>query len=518
MDKEDRLPDNELYYGDNLDILRRCIADESVDLIYLDPPFNSKRVYNVIFHDKTGREPASQIEAFNDTWSWGETAQDAYDDLMRSPAAPASLKETMRAFKSFLDETDLMAYLAMMAIRLVEMHRVLKPTGALYLHCDPTASHYLKIVLDHVFGKRSFRNEIIWHYRRWTASSKRFQRMHDVLLFYSHSDDHSINQIEVLPTEGQLRKHKRGWDRNTVPIDGVRKPQLIIYDQDKVDAAVNDGRLKLNEFARIVEPKTEMTIAPDVWIIDYLNSQAKERLGYPTQKPLALLERIIKASSNSGDMVLDPFCGCGTAVVAAEKLGRRWIGIDITYLAVGKIKERLAGEFPQAKYREFGIPRSIADARILFQQSPIEFQKWAVSLVGGQSRASRGGGDRGVDGVLFFRDFDHKYHKIIIEVKGGGYQPKDVRALKAVMDRDGAPLGLMIVLEEPTKGMLTESAALGKWKLPGGAADYPVLQILSIEDYFSGRLPRLPDTSVTHRSAGLQLAEREITTSINWAD
>jgi site-specific DNA-methyltransferase (adenine-specific) len=509
---------NELHYGDNLEIIQRSLLDESVDLIYLDPPFNSQRAYNIIFQDKTGREPAAQIEAFGDTWSWGEEAQNCYDELMQSIAVPSGLKETMRAFKSFLDQTDLMAYLAMMAIRLVELHRVLKKTGSLYLHCDPTASHYLKMILDQVFGTKQFLSEIAWCYSERELSKRYWNHKHDTIFFYvkDRSSGYTFNW------QSAMIDYSAGTYKKFSLIDDEGR-----YYQLRGRNIKGSPYIKKHGLPKAVESESpelvyrdyidmKKGVPPRDWFTDIpiINRAAKERLGYPTQKPVALLERLIQASSNPGDVVMDPFCGCGTAVVAAEKLGRHWIGIDITYIAVALIKKRLAEQFPDAHFTEHGIPRSAADARILFQQSPIEFQKWAVSILGGQPHQRQGGGDRGIDGLLYFQDYERAYHKVIVEVKGGGYQPKDIRALKSVIDREQSPLGILVALENPTKGMLTEASALGKWKLPGGQVAYPVLQIFTIEDYFNGIRPRLPDTSGTLKSSVRTLAAREITSKI----
>ena len=272
--------ENTLYYGDNLDILREYIEDNSIDLIYLDPPFNSNQSYNVLFAEKNGTQSPAQIKAFGDTWHWDIKAEETYREIVEN--LPKEIADLIRALRSFLGENDMMAYLVMMAIRLQELHRILKPIGSIYLHCDPTASHYLKLIMDAVFGGKNFRNEIIWHYRRWTAGSNAYQRMHDVLLFYSKRGGAILNPIYVETTAGQKKKHAKGWDRNSVLIEGKRQPQLIVYNQKKVDEAVEQGRINLSDYARIVKVNTGETIAPDVWEINYINSQAKERLGYPT--------------------------------------------------------------------------------------------------------------------------------------------------------------------------------------------------------------------------------------------
>jgi site-specific DNA-methyltransferase (adenine-specific) len=501
------MAENRLYFGDNLDILRHYIKDESVDLIYLDPPFNSNRAYNVIFEDKTGKKAAAQIQAFEDTWKWGDDTQAAYDEML-SGDYPVQLKEMLRAFREFMGPTEMMAYLTMMAIRLFELHRVLKPTGSLYLHCDPTASHYLKILLDQVFGIQQFRNEINWKRTPFAGSSKararQLPRSHDVIFFYTKGKDWTWNAPTLPYTEQYLARFKwkdsRGYYRKTL---------LKTYSDETLLRLRNEGRLiepakpgAKYSYKQYLDESPGVRQVDDVWSdVNMINPAAKERLGYPTQKPQVLLERIIQASSNEGDIVLDPFCGCGTTIAAAEKLDRRWIGIDITYLAIALIKKRIFEHFPDCKFQIIGEPKSTDDARALFKQSPFQFESWAVSFLGGQPYKSTGGGDTGIDGLLYFQDYEKKYHKVIIEVKGGKYQPRDVRALARVMEREGAPLGILIALEPPTTGMKREATTLGKWQLPGHDKEYPMLQIVTIDDLFKGKLPKLPDTSGTLKRA-----------------
>ena len=313
-------PENHLFYGDNLAVLRKEIADESVDLIYLDPPFNSNANYGILFKEPDGKSSNAQIEAFEDTWHWNDTAEDAFDQVARSGNTKAF--DLLNAMRGFLGDNDMMAYLAMMAVRLLELHRVLKPTGSLYLHCDPTASHYLKLLLDAIFGKRHFQNEIIWSYRRWPSVSHRFQRMHDCLLFYTKRETGNLfNTLTVPPSPSSLKRWKGAMQKVIFTAEGARNPTQ--------ESGVSLG-VAMN----------------DVWDIPIIAPVSKERLGYPTQKPVALLERIIAASSNEGDVVLDPFCGCGTAVHAAEKLKRQWIGIDVTHLAISLIEKRMKAPSP----------------------------------------------------------------------------------------------------------------------------------------------------------------------------
>lgn len=530
----------DLYYGDNLDILRKHVPDSSIDLIYLDPPFNSQRSYNVIFKDKLGRQPASQVDAFEDTWRWTPYTGKVFDELIHLEYASYQLKQLMLAFKKFLSTSDMMAYLIMMAIRLVELHKKLKDTGCLYLHCDSTASHYLKILLDHIFGIQNYRNDIIW--KRTLGhhlSTKSFDRMNDTILFYSKGEKYTFNsQYEELSedeiklkfpyietetkrrfTHRQLEQPQNVGSKSEIrKIQGreVTTEQGWRWSQKKIDLELaknpfkiywtSSGRPRYKLYADEYPGRKYGNLWDDLMP---MGSQDKERQGYQTQKTVALMERIIKASSNEGDTVLDPFCGCGTTIIAAEKLDRRWIGIDITYYAVGLVKDRLS-KFTNVQYTETGIPKSYEDAVQLAKTSKFQFEAWAVhALVKGQPFKSKGGGDTGIDGFLYFTDYERKHHNIIIEVKGGDYQPKDIRALKQVMDREGSPLGLIIALEEPTRGMIAEAAGMGRWKLPGGRADYPVLQIYTIKNYFDKLKPDIPDTSGTLQEVKRLIREKD---------
>ncbi len=483
------IPTNRLYFGDNLQFLRNreCFPDESVDLIYLDPPFNSAQSYNILFKEAEGTPSTAQVKAFKDTWQWDESAARALHELNDPErGAPSDLLRLMNAFGEFLRHSPMFAYLVQMAVRLVELHRILKPTGSLFLHCDPTASHYLKLVLDGIFGTKLFRNEIVWHYRRWTAASKRFQRMHDIILFYAN------------PTAGQLKKHERGWDRNTVMIGGKRQPQLIVYDNEKVQQAVKSGRIRLSDFARIVESKIPMTTAPDVWQIDHINSQAQERLGYPTQKPLELLLRIIRSASSPGSIILDPFCGCGTTIDAVESLNnehpyaapRLWIGIDITHLAIDLIKNRLATRFglTPRDYDVVGEPTTVEEARALAEENRYQFQYWALGLIGARpwGDEKKKGRDRGIDGWrTFLHGSGRVYRKCLVQVKSGKVNPSQIRDLKGTMERERAELAAFITLEPATSEMRAEAASAGFYHSEVMNMDYPKIQILTIEELLS---------------------------------
>lgn len=470
---------NNLFYGDNLEILQRYIDDESIDLIYLDPPFKSDKAYNVFFKGENGGKSRAQIKVFEDTWQWDRTAEEAFTEIIEK--ASSDVKEAIIAFRNFLGEIDMMAYLVMMTIRLIELHRILKPTGSIYLHCDPTASHYLKIIMDRIFGPKNFQNEIIWRYRRWPAKAKRFQRMHDIILFYTKSDNHTFNTLYGYETLAESTLKTFGKKKQIADFSsGHRKP----------------GRL---------EEETEGPPLSDVWEIGIIAPISKERLGYPTQKPEALLERIIKASSNKGDSVLDPFCGCGTAIVEAQKLDRRWIGIDITHLAINLIKHRLKDMFGvRIKYEVVGEPVTIKAAEELAKQDRYQFQWWALGLVGARPTETekKKGKDEGIDGALYFFDEPKKPKKIIIQVKSGNVGVKDIRELCNVVDTQKAQIGTFVTLREPTREMKKEAVKASYYSSAGWGKKYPKIQILTIEELLKGKqIEYPPRTNITFKKA-----------------
>ena len=483
---------NHLYYGDNLAVLRDSIADESVDLIYLDPPFNSNASYNVLFKGPQGNDSTAQIEAFDDTWHWNDSAEEAFGEVVRSPNAAAATM--LRAMRSFLGDNDMMAYLAMMAVRLLELHRVLKPTGSLYLHCDPTASHYLKILLDAVFGARVFRNEIVW--KRTTAHSDtkgRFSHESDVILFYTKEDQAIWNTPYGPHSEKYIGSHYRHNDEKgqhrhdniirsqsmglrpnlSYEFQGFTPPFGWRVKREKLQALADDDRLYWAKsgtpYLKRYLDEQPGEIIGNLWNdISPINSQAQERLGYPTQKPVALLERILAASSNPGDVVLDPFCGCGTTVHAAQKMDRQWIGIDVTHLAVGLIEKRLRDAFPKVEFTTHGVPQDISGARDMANRGRsdknyyFEFEKWALSLINAQpGNLSKKGADKGIDGNLYFGAKSEG--RAIVSVKAGeNIGVAMIRDLRGVIEREGADIGVFLTLTEPTKPMITEAAGAGQ--------------------------------------------------------
>ena len=451
------MSDNVLYYGDNLDVMRRYIADESIDLVYLDPPFNSNATYNVLFAEKSGGQAAAQIKAFGDTWHWDQSAEQAYWDVLQRGGRPA---EAIKAFRDLLGENDMMAYLAMMAPRLVELYRVLKTTGSIYLHCDPTASHYLKVLMDAIFGPHNFRNEIVWRRTPFSGSSKaraeQFPRSHDLLLFYAKGGGRTWNQPTLPYSEAYLRRFR--WDDD----DGrgpYRQTLLKTYSQETFDRLQADRRLiepthsgAMWSYKQYLSESSGTTQIDDVWTdINAINPVAKERLGYPTQKPVALLERIVQAGSNPGDRILDPFCGCGTTIDASQRLKRHWIGIDITYLAISLIKSRLKDSYGDTvSYDVIGEPTALPDAEELAHDDPYQFQWWALGLVDARPVDEKKGADKGIDGRLYFQDDAAGHSKqVIFSVKAGHTSVPHVRDLRGVLDREKAAIGVLISMESP---------------------------------------------------------------------
>ncbi len=523
---------NTLFYGDNLKVLRDHIRDESVDLIYLDPPFNSNRSYNVLFKDESGVSSDAQITAFDDSWHWGETAQETYEELVRS--APGDVGTMIGALRQFIGTNQMMAYLVMMAARLVELHRVLKPTGSLYLHCDPTASHYLKMILDMTFGVENFVNEIVW--KRADAKgdigqgAKHLGRVNDIILFYAKDADQHIFNPQFSPMSDEyIEKWYRHTDEtgrrykldNMLGPGGAAKgnPEYEVmgvkrfwrYSKENMEKLIKEGRVIQTKPGAVPMYKRYLDETKGVpWTTNWgdirpIHGWANEKLGYPTQKPLELLERIIALSSNLGDVVLDPFSGCGTCISAAQKLGRQWIGIDITHLAIAMHKSRLKDMYglePGKDYQVIGEPEDLQGARQLAQDDRYQFQWWALSLIearpqGGSDGGKTGkkGSDRGIDGVINFLD-DRKggVKRAIVQVKSGKVNSGVIRDLKGTIEREGAAIGILITLEPSTREMDIEASTAGKYHSEIWDRDYPRIQILSIEQLLAGAEVKLPQT------------------------
>ena len=519
---------NTLYFGDNLTVMREQIASESVDLIYLDPPFNSNRSYNVLFKDESGTDSQAQIMAFGDTWHWDRVAQTTYDDLIQNGSQ--NVGTMIDALHTGLGPNEMMAYLVMLTARLVEMHRVLKPTGSLYLHCDQTAGLYLRNVLDAVFGKTHFHDLIIWKRTSAHSDSGRYGANVDLIYFYTKGDTWTWNPVFKKHDENYLKRfrHKdedgRLWTDADLTAKGLtgggyeyeykgvsslwRVPEKTMR---KLDAEgrlhfTNKGGLRLKRYL----DNTQGTPLQRLWDdIPPINSQAAERLGYPTQKPLALLERIIKVSSNPGDVVFDPFCGCGTAIAAAQGLGRQWIGIDITYIAIALIRQRMKDMYGASlAYKVIGMPEDLDSARQLALLSDhdgrYQFQFWALSLVqakpvgaeasvGKTGKAGKKGADRGIDGVIpFVDDSTGKRKQILVQVKSGHVKSGDIRDLKGAIEREKAAMGVFITLESPTADMQHEASTAGSYRSINWQRDYARIQILSIADLLAGKNVDMP--------------------------
>jgi len=522
------MEENTLYYGDNLDILRRYIKDETVDLVYLDPPFKSNQDYNVLFKEKNGTQAASQIRAFEDTWTWSSNDEELYTDLMTKGD---KVSHCLKAFRTFLGPCDMLAYLIMMAPRLVELLRVMKPTASIYLHCDPTASHYLKLLMDSVFGAANFRNEIIWQRTSSHNDSRKWGAVHDVLLyygktskivwnpvytehdpkyvsqFYTHRDkrgiyrlDHIIRSATMGPRPNLTYEYK-GY----IPEWGWRvvREKLEALDRDERIERSSSGRPYLKRYLSEQKGTLIKSVITD---IPPVGAVAAERLGYPTQKPEALLERILRASSNEGDLVLDPFCGCGTTIAVAQKTNRRWTGIDITHLAITLMKKRLFDTFGEtASFRVIGEPVSVPDAKALAESDPYQFQYWALGLVNARPVEQKKGADKGIDGKIVFQGEEiGTFEQVIISVKAGHLTPNHVRDLRGVIDREKAAIGVLISMEDPTKPMSTEAATAGFFESKTWGKRYAKIQLLTIAELLAGKkidMPPIKQVGATFKKA-----------------
>lgn len=534
---------NKLYFGDNLSILRDYIDDESVDLIYLDPPFNSNANYNVLFAEKSGEKSAAQITAFEDTWHWGIESERAYYETVTE--GPENLSSLLQTLRTFLGQNDMMAYLTMMAARLVELNRVLKPTGSIYLHCDPTASHYIKLLLDSVFGARNFRNEIIWQRTSAHANvSQKYGAVHDTIFFYTGSEKYTWNQQYLSYDEAYLKTFfdqtdadGRRYARRDLTASMAHASSGQLYEWKGITppssrcwAMTKDRMDDLEAKGRIHWPKKEggmprLKLYPedlpgvplqDMWTgIRAMHNLSAERLGYPTQKPENLLERIIKSSSNEGDLVLDPFCGCGTAIAVAERLNRRWVGIDITHLAIALMRHRLHDAFVSelSDYEVIGDPKDLASAEALAHADRYKFEWWAIGLVDARpAHDKRKGADAGIDGYInFFDDNSGKAKKIVVQVKSGHVSASQIRDLKGVLEREHAALAAFVTLKKPTREMIKEAVSAGFYEAKHYAGrEYPRVQILTIEELLSGKkllYPRLKE--VTFKQAERRTKDRD---------
>jgi len=539
---------NQLYYGDNLDILRRYVKDETVDLVYLDPPFNSNANYNVLFAEKNGSQAASQIQAFTDTWTWNQESESIFAEIV---TAGGRVADCLQAFRTFLGECDMLAYLVMMAPRLVELRRVMKPTASIYLHCDPTASHYLKMLMDAVFGPRNFRNEIVWKRvhtvkGNFGQGSKFFGANTDTLLFYSKSDEQKFNPIFTEYSADYLQKFYHFTEANgrryrlisMIGPGGAAKgnPQYEFmgvtrywrYSRERMQQLYEAGLIVQTKPGTVPQRKLYLDVGRGVSVqslwddIQALSASSAERLGYPTQKPVALLDRIIRSSCPEGGVVLDPFCGCGTTIAAAQALGRPWIGIDITHLAITLIKQRLKDSFgiehavratPSGKgetvkaaeapaeyggatkrsFHVVGEPTSVPDAAALAASDPYQFQWWALGLVGARPVEQKKGADKGIDGRIIFQgEKTGSFESVILSVKAGKTGSAHVRDLKGVLEREKAAIGVLISMHESTSAMKTEAVTAGFYESAFWGRKYPKIQLLTVEELLTGKKVDMP--------------------------
>jgi len=479
-----KIETNRLYFGDNLTFLRNVeyFPNASVDLIYLDPPFNSNQVYNVIYREPTGSDSSAQVKAFKDTWKWEDDAALALHEINdHGRNAPPELVGLLNTLEEFLGHVPMFAYLTQMSIRLLELHRVLKSTGSLFLHCDPTASHYLKLILDSIFGVKNFRNEIIWHYSGWNKRlESRIESRHDVILFYRKKQGATFNY----PTIPWMSKEE--YVR-------IRKQKTYLDDEGREYVFSDAGSGK--RVKRYIEDAMAYgRPIDDVLVIDKLTSGEKEALGYPTQKPVKLLRRIVEIGSNPGDVILDPFCGCGTTIDAVESLNadnpnsprRRWVGIDLTHLAIDLIKYRLAMRFElgRGEYEVRGEPTTLNEARSLAMEDRYQFQYWALGLIGARpfGEEKKKGMDRGIDGYRsFLHGAQRTYEKCIVQVKSGRVSSPQIRDLKGAMLREKAEMAIFVTLEPETAEMRSEAASAGYYHSDIMNRDYPRIQILTIQ-------------------------------------
>jgi len=531
--------ENTLYYGDNLQVMRDNLADESVDLVYLDPPFNSRADYNVLYKDELGDAPPAQVKAFSDFWHWVDAAEE-FAEIQTT--ASEKIRKLILGLYEIIGPTPMMAYIVMMTTRLVEIHRILNNTGSIYLHCDTTAGHFLRLTMETIFGAENFRNVIIWQRFNFHADAKRWGRIHDEILYYNKSPKalERFNRQRKGYNEAYIKSHFKQdengryfrLDNPSAPGAGPAKyffgkllepPKKAMWrwSQDKINELCDAGRIVLTKTGRpaFIRYLDEMPGHPigDVWVdIPPINSMARERLGYATQKPVALLERIINASSVEGDVVFDPFCGCGTTIEAAEKLGRKWIGIDITHHAVTLVRKRISDAFgEECKYILKGLPEDYPSAAMLAsQKDKYEFQWWALSLIGarpaGGESDKKKGADKGIDGIYPFIDDESRKSKIVIvSVKAGATGPIHVRELKGTVEREKAVMGVLITLDPPTEAMKLEASTAGFYESEVFKKRYPKIQILSVKDYFEqGQRIILP--LHTGRSAAYKQAPKVI--------
>ena len=562
---------NTLYYGDNLEILRKYIPAESVDLCYIDPPFNSKRNYNQIYNN-IGNEDRAQAQAFTDTWVWDEQADSGLTEILANDRGIFAVQtvDLIKGLHPVLKKGSLLAYLVSISLRVTEIHRVLKATGSFYLHCDPTASHYLKLLMDAIFVSTGgeYLNEISWKRTHSHGGAKRYGPVHDTLLFYTKSSDFCWNAQHTAYSDDYLEKFFKYQDadgksyRSTIltgtgtrngssgkpwrgydPTTSGRHWAIPGYMRNQVGKTddVQTALERLDELGRVIWPKSgsvpsfkqylddmEGVALQDMFVdIPPISAASAERLGYPTQKPEALLERIILASSNEGDTVLDAYCGCGTTVAVAERLNRKWIGVDITYQSIALILKRLTDSYGKGVLDTLtlnGVPRDIESATALALKKDDrvrkEFEKWAV-LTYSNNRAvinEKKGGDGGIDGTAFFLTEKHENAKIVFQVKSGAVGRGDISKLNNDRQREGAELAVFITLQDATKGMRDEASSAGFYPLPHMGRSSPRVLIVTIEEMLTDSARLDMPLSVDVLKSARTLTERSSNTSMSLED
>jgi adenine specific DNA methylase Mod len=493
----------------------KAIQDETINLVYLDPPFNSNSTYNLLFASPSGDQARAQIEAFDDTWHWGEQSEREFKDIQKT--APTDVSNMLVALVDFLGRNDITAYLTMMASRLLEIKRLMTDNASIYLHCDPSASHYLKIILDGIFGAENFRNEIVW--RRNAAKGQqttRFASNHDILFFYTKGNNYYFNTDKALaPYDLDKLDDKTLSQYNKIDENGRRyqltsllnpnpnRPNLTYeflgvervwrWTKARMEDAYRQGLIVQTKPGTVPRYKRYLDeqrgrLFDDLWTdINPIHSKSVERLGYPTQKPIELLDRIIDVSCPEDGYVLDPFCGCGTSVYSAQKNNRQWMGIDITHLAISLIERRLRDAFPECMFETLGTPKDFESAADLAYRDKYQFQWWALSLIGARPyKDKKKGADGGIDGQIFFDD--GKLRKILVSVKGGmNVSVSMIRDLAGTMQTNKADIGIFITLATPTKPMLTEALNSGYYESElFQGREYRRIQILTINGLLNG--------------------------------
>ncbi len=513
---------NKLYFGDNLAVLREHVATESVDLVYLDPPPASNTSPSDFPGKKGGVTAASRgtsVQAFDAPWSWGYDAEACYREVLHGVASPPVVS-SLQAMRQLMGESGVLAYITMMTPRLIECHRILKESGSLFFHCDPAVSHYLRIILDSIFGPKNFRNEIVWQ-KTLTKSpaTHRLPFSHDVILAYGKTDAARWNQESLFQPYGtdDLKRYPhrdpdgRRYqfasltsptpDRPNLTYEFLGVTRVWRWTKERMEEAqraglvIQPGPGREPRLKRYLDEQRGNPLG-DVWTdIPPLNARAPERVGYPTQKPLALIARIIEATTRPGDLVLDPFAGSGTTIDAAQSLDRNWIGIDITTVAIDLIDARLRDRYSESvrgTYEILGTPKTLDDAQALLSRSPLEFERWCVMLVDGQPEEGRSE-DKAIDGVIRI-PIDEKdgSHRVLVSVKSGRPNSRHLQDLINSVDTQQAAMGLLVLMSDPARGMMDAAQRAGAYRYPLNGQEYPRIQLITVEKLIRGERPNLP--------------------------